>query len=318
MTNFISVVARHAYVHPPTTMLGDTEATREQVESSFRALHPEWDEQTGWLDQEGVARKLKNAPSRYQFEHGSRLFGVFGRAGAQLSHLSSREQLQPLPAAIHAVQRGSKTRAYVGLYNAELDLGSHEQPLPGLMAVQFVPDGNFLDCVATFRKLELSYWWSVNMLEMDRLLLWAVKSIGSQYSPRRVTFFAAVAEWKHNPEAAFILGLDAMELNQVIRIVNSSATGDASARQNLRDLLLEKAERSNDRNIDDTGLGNLAEAITASDWPESDAQFVENIRSALAHTRSAIHGGDDSRPLQLQEANNRLLAAINRLGDLVA
>ncbi len=233
LRNFVSVVEEHQYVYPAATIrIGNRTPTEEEVWSSFRALHPEYRPRSRWNDAQRVDRVLRDLPSRFQFQHGPRLFGVFGRAGARFRGLRDRGALQPLRRAVELLD-SSDSRAYVGLYNAEIDLASGREPLPGLMGVQFVPEGDYLDVVATFRKLELSFWWVVNMLEIGELLRWAAAQDPKRRAARRVTFFAALAEWKPNPEAAFVTELDALSLADLSALVIQANDGQEVARQEL-------------------------------------------------------------------------------------
>jgi len=288
LRNFISVVEDNLYVHPLTTRIGERLPSRDEVVSSFRALHPEWDPQSGWAMPEQVDRALHNVPQRFQFEHGPRLFGTFGRVGDRAGSLLDPVQLRRLQPIRHAIQglRSSAARGYVGMYNANIDV-SDQQPLPGLMSVQFVPDGDYLDVVATFRKLELSFWWAVNMYELGELLRWAAQQDNRHGRiPRRITFFAALAEWKMDLEATFVTELDSMPLDKLIQIVSEAKTRD-DARQRLVSLLQDKIDRTNAVNIDHTGLERLAQIVAGVSRDQSRTPRTSPITIALSEALNA-------------------------------
>jgi len=129
------------------------------------------------------------------------------------------------------------------------------------MSVQFVADGQYLDAVATFRKLELSFWWVVNMLELGELLRWAASRDTERRVPRRITFFASLAEWKEDPEPTFVTALDQLDYTELFVLVSHANDGQLQARNRLIELLDDQSERSNERNIDDQGLQRLAGLI---------------------------------------------------------
>jgi len=288
LRNFISVVEDNHYVHPLTTRIGERLPSRDEVVSSFRALHPEWDPHSGWDMPEQVDRALHNVPQRFQFEHGPRLFGAFGRAGDRAGSFLDPAQLRRLQPIRHAIQglRSSAARGYVGMYNADIDV-SDQQPLPGLMSVQFVPDGDHLDVVATFRKLELSFWWAVNMYELGELLRWAAQQDNRhRRRPRRITFFAALAEWKTDPEATFVTELDSMPLDELVRTVSEAKTRD-DARQRLVSLLQDKVDRTNDVNIDHTGLERLARIVAGVSRDRSRPSRTSPITISLYEALTA-------------------------------
>jgi 3',5'-cyclic AMP phosphodiesterase CpdA len=241
VTNFISIVEQPSYKHPNTTSIGDTDANEKDVERSFLALHPEYDEQEGWNNDDKVDKFLQRLNRSYSIQHGPRLFSKINRAN----------KLRPIRHALQFLPT-RETRAYVGLYNPEKDVGPDWEPLPGLVGLQFIPHRNTgrLDIVATFRNIELSFWWVVNMLEASLLLDWACKRIsGQQYKPGRVTFFSAIAEWRPDPRPMFVSGLDKMREEELFVLMMNANAGNSSTIRLLADKLDEKAKTTNDLNI---------------------------------------------------------------------
>jgi predicted MPP superfamily phosphohydrolase len=249
VTNFISIVENSTYIHPNTTRIGDTQASQKDVERSFVALHPEYDERDGWNDFVKVDKFLHRLNNSYRIQHGPRLFSRLDRA----------DGLRPIRHAIQFLP-ARNTRAYVGLYNPEKDVVSDWEPLPGLVGLQFIPNDHTgrLDIVATFRNLELSFWWVVNMLEARRLLEWACRRIsGKDYKPGRVTFFSSLAEWRADPRPMFVSELDNMREEELFVLLMNANTGNKSTVKILCAKLKEKAATTNDLNIQYRGLEHM-------------------------------------------------------------
>lgn len=321
--SFVSVVEDPTYFHPPTLRIGTRHPLLEEVESSFRALHPEWEPRTQWDRAGHVDTVLSNLPVRFQFQHGPRLFGVLGRSGRQLRGVTNRRPLQPIWRAVESLGSSSPSRAYVGLYNAEIDVATDQEPLPGLMSIQFVPDGNALDAVVTFRKVELSFWWAVNMYEVGELLRWAAKHDPNKRKPRRITFFAALAEWKEQPEATFVTELDSIPLARLCQLVMEADVNTANARAELARLLEDKIDRTNEANIDHTGLSRLVEIIKGRVQAQGEhdearqaspisRQLLDSLAEAAALTEEAERGSED-RGASIERAKEHLQAALRHL-----
>ncbi|MEW6776052.1 MAG: metallophosphoesterase, partial [Bdellovibrionota bacterium] len=213
LKNFISIVDSPVYMHPPSARIGDFPATKEQVKDSFQSLHPEFDtsNNNGWIDDEEVSKRIKKVRPLFHFSHGPRLFSIPGR-----EILSEDLENSPIHKAVSNI--GSK-RAYAGLFNIDLDVLSNSQPLPALVGVQFIQDSKYLDLVVTFRNLELSFWWVVNMYEAIKLLHWATEKTRRNFTPRRITFFSSIAEWKHDPKPALTAAIDGKPLRELTSIV---------------------------------------------------------------------------------------------------
>ena len=234
--------------------------------------------------------------------HGPRLFGILGRARDPLEGLpltGGAPQLQPITHALKTLV-SSDTRAYVGLYNPAVDVPAEEEPLPGLVGIQFLPDGDWLDAVAMFRRLDLSFWWAVNMVEIGRLLEWAAQQNAPKktYKPRSVTFFASSARWKRDPEPAFVTELDSTDLMTLTSLVVQADLGKQDARQKLQTLLIDKAMRLNEVNVDDQGLKQIV---------------------SLAQGVVLAHGGNTQKKSFIKSAfGARLGEALNQVQKAVA
>jgi predicted MPP superfamily phosphohydrolase len=314
LLNFLSVVEDPTYHHPEQTIRfkGQT-ATQKRVEQTFEALHPEYTPTKKWTDIAAIDKVLSNIPqAAIRFEHGSRMF----TSPTRRPHLGPDEvrKTSPLHAALDRV-RTSPSTAYMSLYRPELDvLAVDEQPMPGLMSLQFVPtDSDRLDLVATFRKIELSYWWVVNMMEMGRILAWASKDIRKK--PGRITFFAAMAEWKADPEAATTLELDRQSLQKLATTVLT--INKPESREQLVQWLEEKATGTNENNLDTTGLDRLRDLLTGAEQAEqlgdSWTGFLRLIEKAAQSLDDALRGSAADRKLRIDEAAAHLMNAVQTL-----
>jgi hypothetical protein len=268
LRTFVSVVEACEYKHPSTTSSDGKTATEADVIRSFKALHPEHGPSARWTQLETVERTLKALPERYQFQHGPRLFGIPYEHRSLLSeHMEKRDLLRPIIRALKQLTINSEAQAYVSLSRPDDLLSSPNQPLPSLMSLQFLKDGNNLDLIATFRKIELSFWWVVNMYEAIELLTWAA-NYGSQAvgertrTPRRITFVAALAEWKEKPDSAFVAELDGADLGTLTSI--ALATTKTSGVTKLIELLEEKKLHTNPQNLDHIGLAQFAQILNAA------------------------------------------------------
>lgn len=319
--NFLSIVEDHQYFYPSTIRIGTKTPSADEVIRSFRALHPEWHPDLTWDSNRHVNDVIGNLPARFQFQHGPRLFGVLGRAGRH-TRGTDAAPLEPLRYAVETLAN-SDTRAVVGLYNPEIDVALQREPLPGLMSVQFIPDGDYLDVVATFRKLELSFWWVVNMLELGELLRWAARHDSRRRRARRITFYASVAEWKIDPEAAFVAFIDAIDIATMVDIVARLAAGDAAARRELVTFLQDKIDLTNDVNMDQSGLQQLEQVVrgtmqsrTAPQTSTVPSLLTPQLHAALSaaasETASALTDAS-LRHRHLSRAKEHLSEAVSML-----
>lgn len=323
ITSFMSVVEDPEYIHPNTTRIGDAVADADKVKSSFLALHPEYDDKSGWANMSKVEDNLQSTSPRFRFQHGPRLFGHPGRrAGTRLDE--KLDDTRPILRAVENIKLSTGSRAYVSLFNPEIDVLSSDEPLPGLMSIQFVKQPPYLDVVATFRKLELSFWWVVNMYELGKLLKWAEKKVRSEkLTARRITFFSALAEWSVDPEPALITKLDSVSLRDLSALVqgayDSTMLGTAK-RQELKNWLTEKKAHTSDTNLDPSGLKNLAElidglkqgALAAGSTALHD-DLARKIEEAAAHIRRAMKSGKEERQSTADRARDALDEAIKLL-----
>jgi calcineurin-like phosphoesterase family protein len=327
VTNFISIVEDSTYRHPPTANLGGGPATEEDVQRSFAALHPEYDSKDKWNDSAKIDNNLRNLSECYRIQHGPRLFSRVRLIDPKMKFRDLPENLRPIKQALANVSE--TTRAYVGLYNPERDVVSDWGPPPGLVGIQFVPRrvGKILDVVLTFRNLELSFWWVVNMLEARRLLEWACES---NYRPGRVTFFSAIVEWRSDPRPMFISRIDKMEPDALFAMVMAANAGNQEAVDNLLQLLEEKRLRTTSLNIEFRSLESLVTLVKAlhqqkkknkSKAGGGKALLKEDFLKALEDAISALRKALDESSLrsgQVEIARDRLETAIDSLRSLGA
>lgn len=302
--SFISIVEAPEICPVPTASISGRPAGMEQVEESFRALHPEYSKDTNWDDQSRIVQVLANPgddPS-FQFKHGYRLFGGRGEHGRT-----------PIGCAVDRLKLDDgKSQAYVGLYDPEIDTQGNQEPIPGLMGVQFVPEDGFLDIVLTFRKIELSFWWVVNMVEASRLLAWAASD---RYRPRRITFFATLAQWKTDVEATFIATLDVMPEVDLMAVALGTAAKSHDDGTRLVKLLQEKVSQTNDVNFDLRGIRRLNTIVSAileaGQWHAGDGkQLADYLRTAREKMEQARSGASSMRTYHLGAARGALESAV--------
>jgi hypothetical protein len=210
------------------------------------------------------------------------------------------------------------SKAYASLYDPEIDTQDGQEPIPGLMGVQFIPDaGNALDIVMTFRKLELSFWWAVNMLEASRLLLWAAKK--TRRDARRITFFAALAEWKKKDvEAAFVATLDKMDAVALLGVALRAATASTTDINELKKLIADKTAKTNEVNFDPRGVRQLHAIASAlhenGQWRAGDcSRLVACLGRALDLMDQARGAAPAKRTHLIEDACRELEAAVTVL-----
>lgn len=313
LRNFVSVVEDCTFKFPPTAKFHRAPATMEQVESTFQALHPEYISTKEWKDLRGVDAVLRDVSPRLQFEHGPRLFGKARTTG--------QSPMDRVRGELGGNAKDLGADAYASLFNPEVDTASEKRnnPTPHLMSVHFIPEKGFLDVVVTFRKIELSYWWVANTYEIGRLLEWTAR-YGSKEkrTARRITFFAALAHWKGEPEAAMVTRLDRMSLRDLTMLVARVHNNETIARDELLTLLREKLEYTNDKNLDGQGLSeclDLFSGLTAArTGTPALTSFVGKLSEAVTYIRNAINSGNSAA--EADDARTALAQAIGFLSGL--
>lgn len=302
--NFLSVVEDATYVHPPTARNGDGEASRDLIEQGFKVLHPEYEPTREWSDLASVDGPLQQAQLSYRFEHGSRLF--HGPDNRLRSSAEEVMRTSPLGRAIAELNGADSTsKAYVSLYRSDIDVLS-ERPLPGLMSLHFIVRDGKLDLTATFRKLELSFWWCLNMYELGKLLRWVCGKVRKQ--PGRLTFFASLAEWKQKPEPPLEAELDRIPIAKLLPIVLGE---DKDA---LKRLIREKANFINENSLESSGLERLGQLLEGASRHGGDkyglSEFQEKIENAKESVIEAKRVGPHDRDRHIRAAVSALEAAL--------
>lgn len=301
VTNFISVVERATYVHPLTVSLNGRTATESDVVRSYRALHPEVADD-GDFDLTRINEGIRQH-GIFRFEHGRRLFGEVQAGG---------RAIRPLEMTAKSLAQQGSSHAYMGLYRAEID-GAEQpaEPLPCLVGIQFVPRDQFIDVVATFRKVELSFWWAVNSYELCRLLAWAAERDPEKRTAGRITFFAALAQWKTKTEVALTPALDMASVEDLIPLVSAAVHGEDAAAKRLGELLAEKRTYTDEKNLDDRGLARLhsvAVGLSRAKLPRLK-RLTESLERALKVVRAAVHMPSEKRQEQAEAAAEFLRSA---------
>ncbi len=314
--NFMSIVDDGKYVTCPTASDDGRQIDDAEIIRSFQSLHPEYGKSERWRKRREIESALHDAGPRFQFSHGPRLFGIPDSA----RKLNDPDLFRPIVRALDNLGRGNTSNAYVGLFRPEIDVvSSKDEPLPALVGLQFIPqDNNRLDLVASFRKLELSYWWVVNMYEAAELLEW-----GSSYAkrrPGRITFFAPLAEWKKSPETSLVTALDDAKLADLVELLVRLANGDAAARVSLRNMLDEKRQHTNEKNLDPQGLSRALAVLTglAQSGLENPTLKVlaRDFALAVTHIQAAMkeQGDDDGIVAKAKEALSAAMAQLQVAG----
>jgi 3',5'-cyclic AMP phosphodiesterase CpdA len=251
LRNFVSVVSDPRFVLPGTARIGEDAVTQNQVDNCFRVLHPEYEGKKGygWGKAELVQDRLRNLSKRFAFQHGPRIFGVPEGVHA--------DQSSPAEKALEALDI-SETRGYLSLINTETDLFGERghQPMPGLVGIQFIRRDGFLDLVATFRSLELSFWWVVNMYETSRLLHWAARH--KNMAAGTITFFSPVAVWRTSPRPSAPTDIDEFSVSQ---LANLALSNDVRDIKELCRLIDQKISHTSVFDLDCKGLQTLAELL---------------------------------------------------------
>lgn len=311
--NFISIVDDGQYVPCPTASNDGTHVSDEEIDRSFRALHPEFARSRSWRKLSEIEAAVSDAGPRFQFSHGPRLFGIPDAA----RKLDNPDEFRPIVKALDTLRRGSTSNAYVGLFRPEIDVVSYkDEPLPALVGLQFIPqESNRLDLVATFRKLELSYWWVVNMREAAELLEWGAWYSG--HKPGRITFFAPIAEWKRTPETTFVPELDSAPLDRFVSLFLKLANGDKDAANEVRRMLEEKRKYTNEKNLDLRGLNTACSVLSGLRQGGQDNALLTKLNDRLAHASILIetalkeHRDDDGRITQARETLTELIGLLD-------
>ena len=262
--NFMSIVDVVEFVLPRNTYLDGNRVTEKAtILASFYGLHPEYEEGRGWGVQANVSDRLRKVRPRFRFSHGSRIFGLDPQVGDSEDGGGSRRS--PIANALSALKaQWDTSHAFVGVFNSHVDAHPWQKPPPALSGIQFtIPEPGHLDVTFSFRKLDLSFWWVVNMLEAIELWKWAVEDIQRDRpcDRGRITFFATLAQWKGSGSSAtFKIDLDEMEIEELITVV---LMADSGKPDRLLQLVREKRERTNEDNIDAGGVAALTQVVRA-------------------------------------------------------
>jgi hypothetical protein len=279
LRNFISSVMDHRYEHPPTLRVGESHPAIESVQRSFRSLHPEFSQISGWDDHEGIQARLSER--RFRIEHGSRMF------------LADANGRTPIDSAVKRLV-WRPTWAYLALYRLGIDTEEEPPPLPGLMSIQFVPNEprHAIDVIATFRNLELSFWWGVNMYELSLLLEYAVQRCGlTGYSGGAITVFAATATWKSNPEPVFTAELDDKFDADFVSLAIDLSSGSETSLRELRRLLDNKESVTSRNNVELSGLRQLSIVLNAVSTSTNSA-VLGSVQARVAEALRLLSGAE--------------------------
>jgi hypothetical protein len=251
-----------------------------------------------------VQEKLQAVPNRFAFQHGPRIFGIPGRKGVA--------PITPAQRALQALDL-SNTRGYLTLINTETDvLGDFSsQPIPGLVGLQFLRNDNKLDLVATFRSIELSFWWVVNMYEAVRILEWGAQR--KNMDPGTISFFSPLAEWRDDPRASFPTRVDEVPVN---RLANLVLTRSAAEIHELIEMLEEKIRHTSIFDLDASGLHTLAGLLRMRALSEPGVLLSDIAEpTAVALTKAALE--IDNAMRNPKERDSRVKVATSALREAI-
>jgi predicted MPP superfamily phosphohydrolase len=287
---------------PPTARSGGNELKRDAVEQAFRALHPEYGASKAWRVKYRIPEALRSQHPHFHFRHGARLF--WSEPGRDLSE-------SPLMRAAANI-KAYKTRAYASTVRQDIDfVVNATEPMPSLTSVQFVDNLGAIDLVASFRNLELSYWWIVNVVELARLLYWAVEASGeSGLKAGKIVITSPVVDWRWDPQSPGSADIDEQSLADTAEFVSKLGAGDRMEYARLEELLTEKLQNTNQFNLDDRGIGRLGDLLKAQPGPICDLStslimVADDIRMAIREA--------SLRPYYTDSAKRRLEQTIVKL-----
>lgn len=298
LRNFCSIVDMKdpvAFEFPPTTQRAGSVVDPKLVEASFLALHPEYNPETeSWGESDDVHNRLLSLRPRFLFQHGPRMFGIMG------SHTNAADDRtghkSPMHHAIQELERRPSTsHAFVSVFHPTIDVPGRMGPPPALAGVQFHVDEKErrLDITFTFRKIDLSFWWVVNMYEAIKLWRWASSKIQRECrcTTGRITFFAALAEWKEEDTATFLIDLDHLPLENIVELALAADMGNG---QGLVDKLRDKREQTNVNNIDPHGIERLADIVggIAKSRPPTRGRWSEVVMKRLCDARDFLRSAE--------------------------
>lgn len=297
-------VERAEYRHPKTALFRDEPATRDLVRRSFLGLHPEFDSTRGFPRAPSEVRTRPSYDS-YRFQHGDRIFGV-------LAPGCSRPDPSPVFDALDQLGKPS-SRAYIPLATTPAP-SAQPQPMPALTSLQFVRSGDRLDIMASFRKIELAFWWVVNLMELVELLKWAAES--RNWKPGAIGLFAALAEWRpSNPEHTVVPKLQTRSLmgltTLAFRVAKHDSRGEFAA------LLDDFIAHTHANNFSGRVLGQFVELLhgahTALDQAP-DPELLDNlVRAHELLVRAVSESNEVERSATVSEAKRALELASSRL-----
>jgi len=268
LRNFCSIVdfqEPFEFEFPETTRRAGKKVDPKLVRASFLALHPEYDPTTeAWGEADAVHKKLLTIRPRFLFQHGPRMFGPTRESSVRGGDRSSLPS--PMHYALSRLKENPQTsHAFVGVFHPAIDATGWMGPPPALAGVQFhvaddVKKQKRLELTFTFRKIDLSFWWVVNMYEAIKLWKWAHSQIEKECrcTSGRITFFATIAEWKTDDTATFPMELDDLQLEGMVDIALAADAGKPSS---LLKKLANKRAHTNVNNIDFYGLAQLAAVV---------------------------------------------------------
>lgn len=321
LRNFCSIVDVKDPVEfefPPTTQRAGSAVDSRLVEASFRALHPEYNPETeSWGDFEDVHKRLLSLRPRFLFQHGPRMFGIMG------SHTSATDDRTGHKSPMHhAIQelasRPNTSRAFVSIFNPTIDVPGRIEPPPALAGVQFHVDERErrLDITFTFRKIDLSFWWVVNMYEAIKLWQWASSKIKRECrcTIGRITFFAALAEWKDEDTATFLIDLDHLPLEGIVELALAADMGNGHV---LVEKLRDKREQTNVNNIDPHGIERLTDivrGIVKTSRP-AEGRWSEELMDRLCEARDFLRSAETNAR---KRDENAAKADLKKAGNVIS
>ena len=131
------------------------------------------------------------------------------------------------------------------------------------------------------------------MYEAIKLWRWASSRIerDCRCAIGRITFFAALAEWKEEDTATFLIDLDHQPLEGVVELALAADTGNSHG---LVEKLRDKREQTNVNNIDPHGLERLADIVVGivKSRPPAKGRWSDDLIAKLCHARDLFRSAE--------------------------
>jgi hypothetical protein len=160
------------------------------------------------------------------------------------------------------------------------------------------------------------------MYEIGEILRWAADRAEKKWKAGQITFYAALAQWKEDPEPAFVAEIDGMTIEELTGILLGIRTNkNKQPIDKLRFLLNEKRQYTHENNLDPTGLDIFSQLLGAfvddanrSSRRDLLTELLDKVNHAKDQIQTALMKKDRRRAC-IQRACKALDDAVALLGD---